>query len=196
MNAPSGRFLRLGGHPAVDFLNTAYEPQGVAIEEIGDGAALLDWLVSTGLVDEGTARADQRRLEVAAEARRVREWTREWLGRWRRAPHGSFTKELETLNRLLARAPLVREVVRVGAAFQLVERVPREPAETLLVPIAEQIAALVTEEDPALLKSCAGEDCTVWFLDRTRAGRRRFCSASVCGNRAKVAAFRRRQRES
>ena len=46
--------------------------------------------------------------------------------------------------------------------------------------------------DPALLKACAGADCTLWFLDRTKAHRRMFCSATACGNRAKVAAFRRR----
>jgi predicted RNA-binding Zn ribbon-like protein len=33
-----------------------------------------------------------------------------------------------------------------------------------------------------------------WFLDQTKAYKRRFCSAAVCVNRAKVAAFRERQR--
>jgi predicted RNA-binding Zn ribbon-like protein len=46
-----------------------------------------------------------------------------------------------------------------------------------------------------VLKWGAGAGCTLWFVDRTKAHRRIFCSATTCGNRAKVAAFRQRQRE-
>ena len=49
---------------------------------------------------------------------------------------------------------------------------------------------------PALIKRCAGTDCSLWFVDRTKAHGRMFCSAAACGNRAKVAAFRQRQREA
>ena len=41
----------------------------------------------------------------------------------------------------------------------------------------------------------AGGDCSLWFLDRTKAHTRLLCSAAACGNRAKVSAFRKRQRE-
>jgi predicted RNA-binding Zn ribbon-like protein len=44
------------------------------------------------------------------------------------------------------------------------------------------------------VKRCEGAECTLWFVDRTKAHRRRFCSATACGNRDKVAAFRARQR--
>jgi predicted RNA-binding Zn ribbon-like protein len=57
-----------------------------------------------------------------------------------------------------------------------------------------QIAALITKEQPSLVKDCAGSTCTLWFLDQSKAHRRLFCSPSACGNRAKVAAFRDRQR--
>jgi len=66
--------------------------------------------------------------------------------------------------------------------------------EALVALVAGQIAALITTEQPSLVRECAGSACTLWFLDRTKAHRRMFCSASVCGNRAKVAAFRERQR--
>jgi predicted RNA-binding Zn ribbon-like protein len=52
----------------------------------------------------------------------------------------------------------------------------------------------VARENASLVKQCAGPGCTLWFLDRTKAHARRFCSAAACGNRAKVAAFRERQR--
>jgi predicted RNA-binding Zn ribbon-like protein len=67
-------------------------------------------------------------------------------------------------------------------------------ADALLALIGEQIANLITQEDAALIRECGGSACTLWFLDRTKAHRRLYCSASTCGNRAKVAAFRERQR--
>jgi predicted RNA-binding Zn ribbon-like protein len=76
--------------------------------------------------------------------------------------------------------------------LQLIERPHFADAAALLGPIALELARLVTHEDPALVKACAGAECTLWFLDRTKAHRRTFCSATACGNRAKVAAFRRR----
>ena len=44
------------------------------------------------------------------------------------------------------------------------------------------------------LKLCAGEDCRSVFYDRSKNQSARWCSMSVCGNRAKVRAWRDRQR--
>ena len=80
------------------------------------------------------------------------------------------------------------------AGLRLAERPSIDDPDALLTLVAMQIALLLTQEDPALVKSCAGEKCSLWFVDRTKAHRRMFCSAAGCGNRAKVAAFRERQR--
>jgi predicted RNA-binding Zn ribbon-like protein len=45
------------------------------------------------------------------------------------------------------------------------------------------------------IRRCAGERCTLVFVDTSRAGRRRWCSMDRCGNRAKVRAFRTRQQQ-
>jgi predicted RNA-binding Zn ribbon-like protein len=65
-----------------------------------------------------------------------------------------------------------------------------------LVPIAEAIAHLVVDEDFRWVKACQGHDCTLVFLDRTRARSRRWCSMGVCGNRAKVTAHRLRKKNA
>jgi hypothetical protein len=44
------------------------------------------------------------------------------------------------------------------------------------------------------LKECAGEDCSAVFFDRSKNHSGRWCSMSVCGNRAKVRAWRERRR--
>jgi len=194
--------LFLGGHPAVDFLNTAFRPQGRPIEVLTDGAAFVDWLVAARLLDATTAAKLKRRYggkpldTVAAEARKLREWARDWLDRWRDADVGSYTGELRRLNELLGGAKREREVVPGRENLQLHERLRIETPDELLTLLDEQIALLLTHEQPSLVKHCGGSGCTLSFLDRTKAHKRVFCSAQTCGNRAKVAAFRERQRGS
>jgi len=188
----------VAGHPAIDFLNTAYAPGGVLVETIGDGRALLDWMMGAGLVDKDEAARLARRftrtsLDAAAEeARTVREWARTWIETWRANPARDYGDEIAALNKLLARESRGRELVANKRRLELIERPHFEDARELIAPIALEIARLVTQEDPSLVKACAGTECTLQFLDRTKAHRRVFCSATACGNRAKVAAFRRR----
>lgn len=201
MNATAAPALFVAGHPAIDFLNTSYAPGGQQIEAIGDGRALLDWMVRAKLLDEDESATLQRRFTrkaldaVAQETRGVREWARSWLTAWRANPARDYSDQIAMLNKLLARETRGRELIAVKRRLALLDRSRFADASALLAPIAVEIARLVTQEDPALIKACAGADCTLWFLDRTKAHRRMFCSAAACGNRAKVAAFRLRQRE-
>jgi predicted RNA-binding Zn ribbon-like protein len=191
-------FLFVAGHPAIDFLNTAYAPGGALVETIGDGRALLDWMVGAGLLEQDeaarlTRRLTRKSLDAAAEeARSVREWARTWIEAWRANPAGKYEDEIAALNKLLARESRGRELVANKRRLELIERPHFTEARELIAPIALEIARLVTQQDPSLVKACAGAACTLQFLDRTKAHRRVFCSATACGNRAKVAAFRRR----
>src|SRR5260370_7619868 len=62
----------------------------------------------------------------------------------------------------------------------------------LLLPIAEAMAHLVCSEDFSLVKACEGKNSTFLFLDKTRRPPPRWCSITICGNRAKEAAHRQR----
>ncbi len=192
--------LFLGGHPAIDFLNTALKPDGVPVETIPDGRAYLEWLKGAGLLDETEAAKLARRFgakgldTAAAEARKVREWARDWLERWRARPNADYGEEIAALNKLLAREQSSHELIAGREGFKLVERPQLESPQALISLVAMQLAAVLTTEDPSLIRDCAGGGCTLTFIDRTKAHRRLFCSAAACGNRAKVAAFRSRQR--
>jgi predicted RNA-binding Zn ribbon-like protein len=192
--------LLLAGHPALEFLNTAMAPNGAPIELIGDGNALLEWFVSAGLLDPAAAAQLRRRCsaaafdEVAAEARKVRSWAAGWLTRWRANPDARYEPELRRLNELLMRANDYRQLTRDHGELAIVERRRGDDAAELIGVIAVQIADLLVNTQASLVKRCEGAECTLWFVDRTKAHRRRFCSATACGNRDKVAAFRARQR--
>ena len=194
--------LFIAGHPALDLLNTRPTPRGVAEELIGDGRAFARWLEKAGLLGDESAAKLERRLGGAAldaaatEARKLREWSRDWLLRRQEAPRRDYEAERRRLNRMLEGARSWRELVETPDGLRLVERPRLEAAEDLIGFLAAQIGALVAGEPTALVKRCAGADCTLWFVDRTKAHGRRFCSAAACGNRAKVAAFRERQRKT
>lgn len=192
--------LFLGSHPAIDFLNTSFSPQGVAAEVIGDGESFLRWMVAAGLVDASTAGSIRRGYSratldaIAADARKLRAWASGWIDRWSRRPLDAYHTELRRLNGLLQHGHSYSEVVRAEGSMKIVRREHISDAEELLALVAAQIALLIAHEDPRLVRRCAGASCTLRFLDRTKAHRRVFCSAAACGNRAKVAAFRNRQR--
>lgn len=183
----------------MDFLNTTLTPRGRREELIGDGQAFVAWLVDAGLLDASIASKLRHRFGasaldgVAAKARKVREWSRDWILRWRDAPDSSYEPEINHLNNLLKQANTCFKVVITKGHLQMARHCRMDSADELIALVAEQIALLITSERPSLVKCCAGLECTLWFLDRTKAHRRLFCSADVCGNRAKVAAFRKRR---
>lgn len=64
--------------------------------------------------------------------------------------------------------------------------------EQVLAPLAEVAANLITQGDFNLVKHCEHEDCVLWFYDKTKSHKRRWCSMKVCGNRYKVMRFRKK----
>ncbi|MNR58262.1 CGNR zinc finger [compost metagenome] len=68
-------------------------------------------------------------------------------------------------------------------------------AEQYLAPLAEMAAQLLVEGDFNLVRECEHPDCVLWFYDRTKSHRRRWCSMALCGNRHKVAEFRKRKQQ-
>jgi predicted RNA-binding Zn ribbon-like protein len=65
-------------------------------------------------------------------------------------------------------------------------------ADRLLFTIALDAAELLLLAERSRLRVCEGEGCGWFFVDRSKAGRRRWCNMEVCGNRVKVRSYRER----
>lgn len=192
--------LLVGDAPGLDFLNSVATPAAEApVDWIADGAGLVAWLEQTGLVP--TEALTKLRKEarpgtldkVAAEARQLREWFRDFVKeRMGRPLSARDVAALEPLNHILARDERFSRITADanGLAFGSARR--WTSPETLLLPIAEALAHLVSEEDFTFVKACEGPACTLLFVDHTRGRARRWCSMALCGNRAKQAAHRHR----
>lgn len=190
----------IAGHLAIDFINSIATPYGETIDWLRDGEAAMGWFASLSVFPEMALRNFQRRHspvaldEAAAEARQLREWLRGSLSqptRLRTSPQVS-----EKLNQLMSHGSAFHALRKNEGELQLQDYERLETRGQLLVPVAKAIARLILEEDLDRVRACEGAGCTLWFLDKTKPGRRRFCSPDVCGNRAKVAAFRSRQRNA
>jgi predicted RNA-binding Zn ribbon-like protein len=194
------RFLRLGGHAAMDFVNTRPVLSGEPVEWLGSFDDLADWTIGAGLLggDEDAAAARALRATrsdrdgAAGRARELREALREGLEALSRG-HPAPAELVRAVNDALARRVVHDEVAGRGRALRLVRRFRPERADDFLTPIAGAVADLLCNVDPATLRRCGNPACVLWFVDAR--GRRRWCSMAVCGNRMKVAAFHRRRRE-
>jgi predicted RNA-binding Zn ribbon-like protein len=190
--------------PGLDFLNSVATPADGEVEWIGSGKDLMAWLLQAGLAPpEAIARlrktAGPGEFDaVAVQARKLREWFRGFVNSTKGKPlKPKDLHELEPLNRVLMRDAQFSQVVLCEAGKKhsaLALRTQRQwqSPDALLLPIAGAMAQLVCEEDFGHVKVCEGPHCSLLFLDRTRGHARRWCSMSVCGNRAKQAAHRQR----
>ncbi len=59
--------------------------------------------------------------------------------------------------------------------------------------IARAAVDLFDRANAERIRQCSGEDCSIVYLDTSRAATRRWCSMQRCGNRAKVRAHRARK---
>ena len=212
MNTHDSRPLpfMVGDHLALDFLNTVATPSDAAIEWLMDGEDLLAWLEQTGAIGEAVVQglhASGKQLDaVADEARRLREWFRGFVRQHKGKRLGAASlRELAPLNRLLAEDDTYRQVIATvksatrsaGSSLhplQWSEQRRWASPRRFLQPIAEAMGDLVCHGDFRLVRACEGVGCTLLFYDRTKGHARRWCSMSVCGNRAKAAAHRARLR--
>jgi predicted RNA-binding Zn ribbon-like protein len=199
MSAPTPAMF-IADSSGLDFLNSIATPVNVTVDWIDDGEGLLDWLAQAGLVPNDVLAAMRGgampgELDgLAGRARDLREWFRGFVLAHKGQPLTTASlRELDPLNALLARDEGFGRVTALGSGAIGFERVRRWTSpESLLLPIGEAMAKLVSEEDFSYVKACEGPTCTLLFADHTRGHVRRWCSMSACGNRAKQFAHRHR----
>jgi predicted RNA-binding Zn ribbon-like protein len=196
--------LFLADSLGLDFLNSVATPVDTPVEWLDDGEGLLNWLQQAQLVPDQALRAVRERAipgeldGLAAQARALREWFRVFVREHQGRPLSpADLAGLEPLNELLKRDERYGEIVaqpQNAGTFTLLQQRRWSSPEMLLLPIAEAMAQLVCDEDFSYVKACEGPACTLLFADHTRGHARRWCSMAICGNRAKQAAHRRRNK--
>jgi predicted RNA-binding Zn ribbon-like protein len=180
----------LADHPALDFVGTVSERTTTRLDRLTSPAQLAGWLVAAGVFDE---EPDATADDLAA-AVRLREalytLLRAATDEGPTAPGTPLPPDALALVNDAAAGPAVTLRLRPEGRIARTGTVP-----AALGHIARTAIELLGGPDRTRLRWCADATCTHPFLDRSRAGRRRWCGMAGCGDRAKARAYRLRHRE-
>jgi predicted RNA-binding Zn ribbon-like protein len=184
-----GDFLFLGGHPALDFVNTRTTERGTPVERLTDFDALVRWSRAVGLPDAVDAEAACARwaghpdaAALLAEAVALRETTRAWLGG--QTDNGL----LDTINGLLRADERFARVIVGPDGYVRRPFIGDAGPRSLLAALAGAIADLLCDHR-RVVRRCKGRGCDAWFAAFGRTIDRVYCSESRCASRARSARY-------
>ena len=181
----------LADDPVLNMLNTLAIIDGVQWDFWQVDADVARWLVRLEWAQEGSLPGFEEGALLKA-ARELREVIRELVAARKNGQAGTPA----ALNSFLRKAVSHPQLVWPACGAPLLERQRKQQtAEQFLSPIAEAAANLLVAGDFSLIRRCEHPECILRFYDRTKAHKRRWCSMALCGNRHKVAEFRRRKLE-
>ena len=172
----------------VAFLNTVAPKGGRSVDLLESDESALRWLESADIVVKAT---DEVELDgLSWKARSLRESIRDLLTQRKRQE----TVDIDRLNAIMGHGRYWLQLVEDEPGhLRMVRKFEAGAPEQLLAPLAIAAAHLLAKGDLRAIRKCEGDNCPVWFYDKTRAHRRRWCDMALCGNRQKVARFRSRR---
>lgn len=177
----------LGDHLALDLLNTEVQSQGGIVDYWATDEDVRQWLARHDVLPAQASK--QPPPGLLARGRELRAAVRAAIT----ARKTGQPVVVDALNDHL-KAYLTYPRLRYDEAGGLVlsRDASCDAKAALLGPVAEAAATLLVEADFSLVRQCEHPDCILWFYDRTKSHKRRWCSMAVCGNRHKASRFRER----
>ncbi|HJP70448.1 MAG TPA: CGNR zinc finger domain-containing protein [Candidatus Limnocylindria bacterium] len=175
----------------VDFINTLELTDGQPEDHLPDAAALRSWLYERNLCGARQPLAD---IDASLPAfRDLRAALYDTTGRLA-AGKRPTAAQVKLLNAAMRDGLHYHQIKPVdGGSRFTVAQVGDELAQAR-ASIAGSLAHYLAEHDLGRVRVCANDGCRWRFIDRSPAGRRRWCDMRTCGNRAKVARHRARAR--
>jgi len=175
-------FRFVSGRPFLDLAATLGKRFSDRIERLRTRGDLSRWLVATGLWRREGAVSPS---DLAA-ARRLREAI---YGCVLAAVdgHGLPYRDLAIVNAWARRALRSPHLLPSGALAW-----SRPTVRHALAEVARDATRTLGNDLRSRIRKCGRADCSIFFLDDSRTGQRRWCSMASCGNRMKVARFRQR----
>jgi predicted RNA-binding Zn ribbon-like protein len=174
-----------------DFLNTLDTDDGFVVDKLETPDGAVRWFAERGLVHAESIEASGATLNRIRSVRAaLREVTDAVVdGRTPRV------NALDTINDAM-RARAATELVVGPDGVGVGHRHVGDPVDDALARISEPLVTELSAGHPERIRICASDTCAWIFYDESRAGRRRWCDMATCGNRAKAARHRARQRSA
>jgi predicted RNA-binding Zn ribbon-like protein len=195
---PMTDYLFLGNEPTLDFVNTEIVERGKRLDLLQNFEDLAAWFCKAGLAPS----SDLRLLAAHGKDAKENDAAMQQARELRRTVRRSLEKIVETgqspaaladfLQNLLREPRLTMDVRLAKSRIQTQTESRLEEPRDLTVAIARNAANFLARADYSAIRKCEGSGCILFFYDTSKNHTRRWCSMDLCGNRAKVAAFRQR----
>ncbi len=193
----------VGGHPALDFVNTLTGWNSSPRDWLDSYERFAGWAQKAGVISANKAAALRRKAQDhPKKAEAALDKTRSL-----RALLHAYFAAIAT-----GRNPPSTVIERLYSQWHesAAAHVPKlmdgclvlelSNGDSRLELITDRLAAVAFElaqgVDPVRLRQCDGQNCGWLFLDRSKAGRRRWCDMATCGNAAKSQRHQRRKAAS
>jgi predicted RNA-binding Zn ribbon-like protein len=187
MKTGSYKYQYVGGNLALDFVNTvAYRADPKRLQDrLQTPGEARQWAIQAGLPDRN---AIKRSAMAKADLRRVRAVREELFAVFHAMAAGRSisTPGLNRLARVFQSCRLKQTLVMQGREVRWTWDRNAGNVDFLLYPVLTAAVDLLVSSSHGLVRECAGEGCGWLFLDRSNAGKRRWCSMADCGNRNKA----------
>ena len=173
-----------------DFLNTVKLDSGSLVDGLPTFDVAARWLTERGIAHDDLATAASAGAAALERVRAVRAALREVVHAIDEE-RPADPDALAEVNRAIAgreRIELVQDPDGVSVGHSHVG----DPLDDALARLADPIVAEIQAGHLHRMRICDNETCRWLFYDESRAGRRRWCEMSSCGNRAKAARHRAR----
>jgi predicted RNA-binding Zn ribbon-like protein len=177
----NSHFPLLGEPVALDLVNTRVRHGGADWDLLDAPSALATWLAAqSGRLpwSGAVSSADLRAVRALRDAIAALLTARRTGARPRR-------EAVKAINALLSQSSPDTRISWTSSGPRVARRAGKSKRDALLRALAMDAVNLLTGPDAGLVRTCEHPDCVLQFL--ARHPRRRWCSASVCGNRARVA---------
>lgn len=175
-----------GGHSALDLVATRTgRLKPIQRELLAEPGDLARWLVAAGFTGSPLAATaeDLERAWALREAIHA-------IVDSRLAGGQDVPTDIARVNATAAGSPAVPQIGPDGHAHL------QGGVSALLTTLAGEAVLLLGGDQATRIRRCEADGCAMLFLDTSRSGERRWCSMKRCGNKAKVAEFRKRKQGS
>ena len=196
------KFSLIANNLFLDFVNTKKMRDGRPLETLERFGDFLSWTVAVKLIGESEAAGllekwDEKpaTADFLREAIEFRDLLRETADRIARRQTVT-EKAVAAINAQLAKQSGFVELETAESGFEKRFRFDLSEPSRLLKPIAEAAADFLCYANFEFLRKCESDACVLYFYDTTKNHRRRWCSMSGCGNKAKAAAFYQRKKQA
>jgi predicted RNA-binding Zn ribbon-like protein len=198
---PERIFELIGGHPALDLVNTLdwrFRERGQE-ELLASHRDLIAFSGQTGLLAAKTARVLRNEVSpktserVLAETRELREALAEVFYAQLDGRRPDST-QIATLERFFREAREREKLVWNAPNLFWELSGAESDAELPLWLLARSACSLLLAPDMRKLRACHNAECRWLFLDTSKNHTRRWCDMAVCGNRMKARRFKAQQR--